>query len=63
MTINKKLSSLRENRNLTLRQAEELSGVLYPTIYRLESGDIQDPKYKHVKQLMTAYGEDTSKWP
>lgn len=57
--MKEKLIELRQKIGLTLRKASEISGVDYGTISRIESGAIKDPKYKHVKALLTAYRFDT----
>lgn len=52
----KKLRALREERVLSLRDLEELSGVSYNTIYRLEAGRHKQAHPRTIRKLAAALG-------
>jgi len=52
------LKAIREERGLTLRQVEELSGVSNAYLSMIESGRRKDPHPRILKSLATAYRED-----
>lgn len=52
------LKARREERGMTLRQVEELSGVSNAYLCLIESGKRKDPHPRILKSLAAAYGED-----
>ncbi len=52
------LKTKREERGLTLRQVEDLSGVSNAYLSMIESGRRKDPHPRILKSLAAAYGED-----
>jgi transcriptional regulator with XRE-family HTH domain len=52
-----KLKELRQRRVLTLRELEEVSGVSYNTIWRLENG-FTEARPRTIRRLAAALGVD-----
>lgn len=51
-----RLRELRRRRVLTLRELEEVSGVSYATVWRLESGRATDARPSTIRKLARALG-------
>ncbi len=55
----KRLKGLRHLRALTLRELEQVSGVSYATIWRIENGH-SDVRPSTIRKLARAFGVDTA---
>ncbi len=55
MGIGAKLRYFREAKNMTLRDAERISGVSNPAISQIETGRVQKPSFEVVVKLCKAY--------
>lgn len=58
MTLGEKLRQAREERGLTLREAEDRSGVSNGYISQIESGSVKQPSPQRLHALAQAYGID-----
>lgn len=56
----RRLRSIREQKALSLRQLERLSGVDYSTISKIETGESRSPKLETIVRLAQALGVDLS---
>ena len=54
MNIGGRLKKLRSEQKLTAKQLERLSGVSENTIYRIERGEVTDPKLSSIEPLIRA---------
>lgn len=54
MSLGARLREAREAKKLSAKELSELSGVPEKTIYRIETGEVQDPKLSSIKPLMLA---------
>ena len=54
MNIGDRLRKIRTEHNLTAKKLSELSGVPEKTIYRIETGEVQDPKISSIEPLVKA---------
>lgn len=54
MDIGGRLRKIRTEQNLTAKQLSELSGVPEKTIYRIETGEVQDPRLSSIEPLIQA---------
>ena len=54
MTIGDRLRDSRKNQNLTAKKLSKLSGVPEKTIYRIETGEVKDPKISSLTPLIKA---------
>ncbi len=52
MDIGNRLRRIRTQQNLTAKQLSELSGVPEKTIYRIETGEVKDPKLSSIEPLI-----------
>lgn len=53
-SIGDRLRKIRTEQKLTAKQLSELSGVPEKTIYRIETGEVQDPKVSSLEPLIKA---------
>lgn len=53
MNIGDRLRKTREAKNMTAKKLSELSGVPEKTIYRIETGEVKDPKLSSIIPLLT----------
>lgn len=56
----RRLRRIREQKALSLRQLEQLSGVDYSTISKIETGESRSPKLETIVRLAQALGVDLS---
>nr|BAL52703.1 XRE family transcriptional regulator [uncultured prokaryote] len=56
----RRLRRIREQKALSLRQLEQLSGVDYSTISKLETGESRNPRLETIVRLAQALGVDLS---
>lgn len=56
----RRLRRIREQKALSLRQLEQLSGVDYSTISKLETGESRSPRLETIVRLAQALGVDLS---
>src|SRR5690554_2512427 len=54
MSIGSRLREARELHKMSAKELSELSGVPEKTIYRIETGEVKDPKISSIKPLMIA---------
>lgn len=54
MDIGTRLRRLRKARDLTVKELSDLSGVAEKTIYRIEVGEVADPKISSIEPLVRA---------
>lgn len=54
MNIGDRLRKIRTEQSLTAKKLSELSGVPEKTIYRIETGEVQDPKISSIEPLVKA---------
>lgn len=54
MDIGDRLRSVRTQQDLTAKQLSELSGVPEKTIYRIETGEVKDPRLSSIEPLIRA---------
>ena len=52
MNIGDRLRKIRKQQNLTAKQLSEKSGVPVKTIYRIETGEVTDPKLSSLEPLI-----------
>lgn len=52
MDIGDRLRRVRTEQNLTAKQLSELSGVLEKMIYRIETGEVKDPRLSSIEPLI-----------
>lgn len=57
--IGGKFKTIREAKNLTLRDVEDATGISNAYLSQLENGKIKSPSYKTVKTLCDFYGIKT----
>lgn len=53
MDIGKRIRTLRQNRNLTLRELDKRTGIKYSYIQQLETGKL-DPNLRHLEKIADA---------
>lgn len=58
MTMQEYLRSKREEKQLSLREAEKLSGVSFVTIRGIENGTVESPAFEKIIKLLNAYHAD-----
>lgn len=56
----RRLRRIREQKALSLRQLEQLSGVDYSTISKIETGESRSPKLETIVRLAQALGVNLS---
>jgi transcriptional regulator with XRE-family HTH domain len=49
-----RLRGIRKNKGLTAKELAEKSGIAEKTIYRIENGEVKDPKLSSIKPLILA---------
>ena len=54
MNIGDRLRKIRTEQNLSAKKLSELSGVPEKTIYRIEKGEVQDPKLSSLEPIIKA---------
>tara|TARA_R110002072_G_scaffold2011_17_gene17104 strand:+ start:23250 stop:23633 length:384 start_codon:yes stop_codon:yes gene_type:complete len=54
MSLGSRLREAREDKKLSAKELSELSGVPEKTIYRIETGEVQDPRLSTVKPILMA---------
>jgi len=54
MDIGDRLRKVRKQQNLTAKQLSEKSGVPVKTIYRIETGEVKDPRLSSLEPLIKA---------
>ena len=54
MSLGARLKKIRNERKLTAKELSALSGVPEKTIYRIETGEVTDPKLSSIKPLLQA---------
>ena len=54
MSIGEKIRSIRNQQNLTVSELSKQSGVPEKTIYRIETGEVKDPKISSIKPVIKA---------
>ncbi len=54
MDIGNRLRDVRTQQELTAKQLSELSGVPEKTIYRIETGEVKDPRLSSIEPLIKA---------
>ena len=54
MSIGEKIRSIRNQQKLTVNELSKQSGVPEKTIYRIETGEVQDPKLSSIKPIIKA---------
>lgn len=54
MSIGEQVRKIRTQQKLTAKQLSELSGVPEKTIYRIETGEVQDPKLSSIEPIIKA---------
>lgn len=54
MNVGKQIRKIRTQQNLTVKQLSELSKVPEKTIYRIETGEVQDPKISSIEPIIRA---------
>lgn len=54
MSIGKRLRKIRSEQGMTVKDLSEKSGVPEKTIYRIETGEVQDPKISSIEPLIGA---------
>lgn len=54
MDIGDRLRKVRTQQELTAKQLSELSGVPEKTIYRIETGEVKDPRLSSIEPLIKA---------
>ena len=54
MSIGEQIRKIRTQQKLTVKTLSELSNVPEKTIYRIETGEVQDPKLSSVEPLIKA---------
>lgn len=52
--VGERIRKIRSEQKLTVKQLSEMSGVPEKTIYRIETGEVEDPKISSIKPLITA---------
>ena len=54
MSLGSRLREARESKRMSAKELSEISGVPEKTIYRIETGEVKDPKISSIKPLMIA---------
>jgi len=54
MAIGEKIRSIRNSQKLSVNELSELCGIPEKTIYRIETGEVQDPKISSLKPIIKA---------
>ncbi len=52
MKIGERIRKIRNNKNMTVKQLSELSGVTEKTIYRIETDEVKDPKVSSIEPII-----------
>jgi len=54
MNVGKQIRKIRTQEGMTVKQLSEISKVPEKTIYRIETGEVQDPKLSSIEPLIRA---------
>jgi transcriptional regulator with XRE-family HTH domain len=54
MSIGEQMRKIRTQQKLTVKTLSEMSGVPEKTIYRIETGEVQDPKLSSIEPIIKA---------
>lgn len=53
-SVGERIRKIRSEQGLTVKQLSEISGIPEKTIYRIETGEVEDPKISSLKPLIKA---------
>lgn len=54
MNVGKQIRKIRTQQSMTVKQLSEISSVPEKTIYRIETGEVQDPKISSIEPIIRA---------